>query len=77
MSHSKEAWGDKFRETELAYLNARAKVETEKALLCVLETGHELWVPKSLIASDSQVTKRGDQGELSAPLWFFEKEGIL
>lgn len=65
------------REPELAYLTARCKVETEKALLCVLETGEELWVPKSLVASDSQVTRRGDEGELAAPLWFFEKAGVL
>lgn len=64
-------------EVEIAYINARCKVETEKALLCVLETGEDLWVPKSLIQSDSQVTRRGDEGELAAPLWFFEKEGVL
>ena len=64
-------------EPELAYLHASCKVETEKALLCVLETGDEVWVPKSLVASDSQITKRGDEGELAAPLWFFEKEGVL
>jgi hypothetical protein len=64
-------------EVELAYLNARCKVETDKALLCVLETGDELWVPKSLVAPDSQVTGRGDEGELAVPLWFCEKEGVL
>jgi hypothetical protein len=64
-------------EVELAYLKARAKVETDRALLCVLETGDELWVPKSLIAPDSEVRERGDEGELSLPLWFCEKEGVL
>ncbi len=64
-------------EPELAYFTATCKVETEKALLCVLETGDEIWIPKSLIADDSQVTRRGDVGELAAPLWFFEREGVL
>ncbi|GMV17970.1 MAG: hypothetical protein AMXMBFR56_61940 [Polyangiaceae bacterium] len=66
-------WG----EVEVAYLNARCEAETAKALLCHLETGEDLWVPKSLVQSDSQVTKRGDEGELAVPLWFCEKEGVL
>lgn len=65
------------REVEIAYINARCKVETTKALLCVLETGEDLWVPKSLIQSDSQVTGLWDEGELAVPLWFCEKEGVL
>lgn len=64
-------------EPEIAYIHARCKVETEKAILCDLETGDECWVPKSLIHDDSQVWKRGDEGELAAPLWFFEKQGVL
>lgn len=67
----------RYGEVEVAYLTATCKVETEKALLCVLDTGHELWVPKSLVQPDSQVTKRGDEGELALPLWFCEKEGVL
>lgn len=43
----------------------------------MLETGDTVWIPKSLIAEDSQVKKRGDEGEVAAPLWFFEKEGVL
>jgi len=77
MSHSKEAWADRLKETEIAYLDAECVAETEKAILCRFEDGDERWVPKSLIASDSQVTKRGDSGELTVPLWFCEKEGLL
>jgi hypothetical protein len=70
--------GTKVRDSdELAYLEARCIQATEKALLCELETGDERWVPKSLVARDSQVTKRGDDGELAVPLWWAEKEGIL
>lgn len=68
------AFGD---EHEVAYLSARCKVETAKAILCVLEGGQELWVPKSLIESDSEVTERGDEGELAVPWWFAEKEGVV
>lgn len=68
---------NRYNDSELAYLNGRCKFETERALLCVLETGDEVWIPKSLIAEDSQVKKRDDEGEVAAPLWFFEKEGVL
>lgn len=64
-------------EHEVAYLHARCKVETEKAILCVLEDGEELWVPKSLLESDSEVTERDDEGELAIPWWFAEKEGVV
>lgn len=70
-------YGTKVNGAELAYLQGECIVETERAILCKLETGEELWIPKSLVADDSQVTKRGDVGEVAAPLWFFEKEGIL
>lgn len=62
---------------EIAYVHARCKVETEKAILCDLETGEELWVPKSLIREDSQVTSKGDEGELAIPWWFAEREGVV
>lgn len=65
------------REHEVAYIQARCKVETEKAILCELETGEDLWVPKSLVEPDSQVTGRGDEGELAIPWWFADKEGVV
>lgn len=85
MSRSKEAWaptdqllGSKVRDKdELAYLESECLAETDKAILCRLESGDEHWFPKSLVSADSQVTKRGDSGELAVPLWFCEREGIL
>lgn len=73
-------YGTKVNGAELAYLHSECKLETEKAILCTLlevEEGREIWIPKSLVADDSQVKRPGDAGELAAPLWFFEREGVL
>jgi len=72
MSHFTEP-----QEQEIAYVDARAEAETEKALFCVLKTGEKIWVPKSLIQTDSEVKVHGDEGELAVPLWFCEKKGVL
>ena len=73
---------DKFgREVEMAYLQARCKAITERAIKVTLfeglASGNSVWIPKKLIADDSQVKKRGDEGELAIPLWFCEQEGLL
>lgn len=43
----------------------------------MLEDGEELWVPKSLLESDSEVKQRDDEGELAIPWWFAEKSGVV
>lgn len=53
------------------------KVETDKALLCVFESGVEEWVPKSQIREDSQVNEKGDVGEIAIPVWLAEEKGLL
>ena len=53
------------------------KVETDRALLCVFEDGREEWVPKSQIREDSQVTKKGDVGEIAIPVWLAEEKNLL
>lgn len=58
---------------------ATAIRETEKALLVRLETGDELWVPKSQIHADSEVYDAGEHadGELVIAEWFARKERLL
>jgi hypothetical protein len=51
------------------------KAETDLAILCRFETGDEEWIPKSQIHDDSEVTTKGDTGELVIPHWLAcEKE---
>jgi hypothetical protein len=51
-----------------------AIAETEKAVLCVV-MGEEVWVPKSVIADDSEVFGEGGEGLLVVQRWFGEKLG--
>ena len=50
------------------------KVETEKAILCIIE-GDEIWIPKSQVHDDSEVYKKGDEGKLVVTKWFATKQG--
>jgi hypothetical protein len=53
------------------------KAETEKAILCLVETGDLVWVPKSVIHEDSEVySKRSGCGTLVVPAWFAKKSGL-
>ena len=49
---------------------AEAKHETPDALLCELETGDEVWVPKSVIQPGSDIHAKHDKGDLVLPMWF-------
>ena len=49
---------------------------TEKALLCRLEDGLEVWVPRSVITDDSEVCEQGDEGTLVVKSWFAQKENL-
>lgn len=49
--------------------------ETEKGLLVMYE-GEEIWVPKSQIRPDSEVTEDGDEGVLAIPRWLADDKGF-
>lgn len=51
--------------------------ETAKAILCVLDDGTEMWVPKSQLEFISQVQERGDSGTLVISAWLARQEGLL
>jgi len=55
--------------------DARAKRETDKALLVEIEDG-DFWVPKSQIDDDSDVYEAGHTGMLITSLWWAEKERL-
>lgn len=50
--------------------------ETEKALCCIIE-GEMLWIPKSVIDEDSEIWKKGQEGQLVVSEWFFAKIGRI
>ena len=49
---------------------------TPKALLCRLEDGREVWIPRSVVDEESEVHDEGDQGVLVVAGWFAEKEEL-
>ena len=50
------------------------KAETDKAILVEIG-GEEHWIPQSQILDDSQVWRKGDEGELVVTEWIaIEKE---
>ena len=53
--------------------NVECKAETDMAILVDLY-GDEKWIPKSVIADESEVIEKGDIGELVVSRWFAEKE---
>ena len=50
--------------------------DTDKGLLVRYE-GEEVWLPKSKILEDSEVTEVGDEGILAIPRWLAEEKGLL
>lgn len=51
-------------------------VERELSLLCLIEN-EEIWIPKSLISSDSEVHAEGDHGTLIVEEWKAKQEGLI
>ena len=56
--------------------NVEAINSTPKALLCRLENGREVWIPRSVVDEESGVIDEGDQGILIVAGWFAEKEEL-
>ena len=51
--------------------------DSGKALLCKLEDGAELWVPRSVIDDSSEALEDGDDGTLVVQTWFARKTDEL
>lgn len=52
---------------------------SEKALKIELETGDEIWIPKSVIHDDSEVYDDEDnaEGEVVVKAWWAQQEGLV
>ncbi|MFW9940977.1 MAG: hypothetical protein ACFFFT_08045 [Candidatus Thorarchaeota archaeon] len=57
-------------------IKASIKVESPKALLIVLESGKEYWIPKSTVHNDYNVTSK-DLQKFTVDKWIIEKNKIL
>ena len=51
--------------------------ETPMALLVKLESGEDIWIPKSQISDDSEVWKADQIGKLVIPEWLAKEKGLL
>ena len=51
--------------------------ESPKALCVILETGQEIWMPKSQIRDGSEVKVQGDKGVMLVSEWIAKEKGLL
>jgi len=61
---------------ELYHCQAKAIAESEKAIKVVID-GEAHWIPQSQIHDDSEVWKKGDEGELVVTQWIAEQKGLV
>jgi hypothetical protein len=59
---------------ELAHV--RVRKESRGALLVQLDDERKVWIPRSLIDTDSEVWAEGDEGRLVIPEWLAIDRGI-
>lgn len=60
--------------------NCRATKETEKGLMVIgleVSDGNPQWLPKSAIHDNSEVWKKGQEGDIVVKEWFADKLGVI
>jgi hypothetical protein len=62
---------------EKVEVKAKVKVESPKALLLMLETGEEFWIPKSTIHSPYKADNRDSYQKFMVDKWIIEKNKII
>ncbi len=66
-----------FIESTVTFQVERVEAETDKALLVDIE-GEKVWVPKSMIADESEVfSKEHGDGDLIVSAWWAERRGLV
>ncbi|MHA1488185.1 MAG: hypothetical protein ACTSRI_00605 [Promethearchaeota archaeon] len=63
--------------SELLEIEVKIKVESPKALLIVLNSGHEFWIPKSTLHSHYNVKEKENFQKLIIDKWIIEKQKII
>lgn len=51
--------------------------ETDAAILVELETGDEVWIPKSCLHDDSEVYAHGHEGKVVVASWWAERNNLV
>ena len=64
-------------DAEVAFESCWCTAETEKAILVYGATDDPLWVPKSQVLEESEVYKKGTDGELIISRWWAKQRGII
>tara|TARA_R110000824_G_scaffold40580_1_gene121528 strand:+ start:221 stop:502 length:282 start_codon:yes stop_codon:yes gene_type:complete len=49
--------------------------ETEKALLCTIQ-GKDVWIPKSQLSKESEVSSEGESGIITISEWIAGEKGL-
>ena len=62
---------------ETIEIEAKIKVESPKALLINLDSGEEVWIPKSTIHSEFDVNEKKNSQKFIVDKWIIEKSKIL
>lgn len=55
----------------------RVIASTDKAILCLFDTGDKEWIPLSMIDTDCKISEKGDSGELVIPMWLAKEKGLV
>lgn len=66
------------KDETIEFENVEVRHATERALLCVID-GEEYWMPKSQIASGSELdesSEAGDKGSLLVSEWIAREKGL-
>ena len=63
--------------SETLEIEVKIKVESPKALLIVLDSGHEFWIPKSTVHSHYNVKEGENFQKLILDKWIIEKQKIF
>ncbi len=64
------------KSTSEQFDGVKCTAETTKAILCIVD-GTEVWIPKSVVDDDSEVSSKDDEGLLIVAEWFARKQGWI
>lgn len=76
--HSNYGWDDDVHELEptSSFDDVEVMHTTDDAILVAIE-GEEFWIPHEHVRAESEVTAKGDTGELVIPRWLARKKGLI
>lgn len=61
----------------VSFTGCTALKGTQNALLIQTSDGEQVWIPRSQIGENSDVTEEGDNGELEITEWIATEKGLV